>query len=47
LEKRAFENLVAIFGIPFDQKDMLEGKKIEIFPAKAGKNFYIEFEYLK
>lgn len=45
MEKKAFNNFNEIFGIPFDKKDDLIGKTINIFPMKAGKNYYIEFEY--
>lgn len=45
LEKKAFENFKKIFNIPFERKDELIGHKIKVFPAQAGRNYYLEFEY--
>jgi hypothetical protein len=43
-EKQAFENFESIFGIPFEDKDSLIGKAITVYPQKAGRNLYLEFE---
>jgi hypothetical protein len=43
-KEKAYSNFTKIFGIPIEDKDSLIGRKIKIYPNKAGKNYYIEFE---
>ncbi|BED92181.1 MAG: hypothetical protein CfP315_0777 [Candidatus Improbicoccus pseudotrichonymphae] len=46
LEKKAYQNFQKIFNLPFERKDELINHKIKIYPAQAGKNYYLEFEYI-